>query len=67
MPRQYSLVVYESADRLWRWRLESPHGDVLAESGKGYAHDTNLYRALGKVVRALVGKSYRKRRIDYVP
>lgn len=67
MAKKYLLVVYEGPDRLWRWRLESPQGDLMALSGKGYAHETNMYRALRKTWRVLLGKSYRTHRTTFIP
>lgn len=49
MPEEYAEV-YRDSEGASRWRIKAAeNGDVLADSGQGYAHESDLFRALGRV------------------
>ncbi len=46
---QAGFEVYEDSAGEWRWRLVHDNGNVLADSGEGYASKSNARRAMGRV------------------
>ncbi len=44
-----AFEVYEDAAEEWRWRLRHRNGNVLADSGEGYASRSNAVEAVTKV------------------
>ena len=49
---------YEDAGGEWRWRLRHDNGNVLADSGEGYASKSNLTRAVKAVREHVVSANY---------
>ncbi len=39
------FVVFRDAGLLWRWRLVSRNGKIIADSGEGYESKANARRA----------------------
>ncbi len=37
MPSKATFEVYEDSAGQWRWRLEHDNGNIIADSGEGYA------------------------------
>ena len=46
-----AFEVYEAADGEWRWRLRHRNGNVLADSGEGYADRSGCWDAIESVKR----------------
>ncbi|ELZ44207.1 hypothetical protein C464_15280 [Halorubrum coriense DSM 10284] len=44
-----AFEIYEDAAEEWRWRLRHRNGNVLADSGEGYASRSNAVEAVTKV------------------
>jgi len=44
-----TFELFEDAGAEWRWRLRHDNGNVLSDSGEGYASKSNAKRALGRV------------------
>lgn len=36
----------------WRWRLKSPNGKILADSGEGYSTKAGCRRAISRIATA---------------
>ncbi len=36
-PENYYFEFYEDKSEQWRWRLKSKNGNIIADSGQGYA------------------------------
>lgn len=34
--RSFTMTFYRDSRKEWRWRLKSPNGRIVAESGEGY-------------------------------
>ena len=45
MPTSYALTVYQDASREWRWRIVHKNGNIIADSGEGYATHSSAVRA----------------------
>ena len=50
-----AFEIYEDAAEEWRWRLRHRNGNVLADSGEGYASRSNAVEAVTKVKRNAPG------------
>jgi len=44
-----TFELFEDAAEEWRWRLRHENGNVIGDSGEGYASKSNAKRALGRV------------------
>ncbi|OYR82774.1 hypothetical protein DJ71_11365, partial [Halorubrum sp. E3] len=44
-----AFEIYEDAAEEWRWRLRHRNGNVLADSGEGYASRSNAVEAVTRV------------------
>ncbi len=44
--KTHSIEVYKDKKGEFRWRLWSPNGRIVADSGEGYTRRDNLNRAL---------------------
>ncbi|WP_050033302.1 HVO_2922 family protein [Halorubrum halophilum] len=44
-----TFELFEDAGAEWRWRLRHDNGNVISDSGEGYASKSNAKRALGRV------------------
>ena len=45
----WRFQIYQDARREYRWRLVAPNGNVIADSGEGYASRSNAHRAAENV------------------
>lgn len=45
------IEVYQDAAREWRWRKVAGNGEIVAESGEGYASQSNAQRAVDSVFK----------------
>ena len=55
MSRDLDLEFYKDRRGLWRWRLVSANGRIMADSGEGYASKGNARRGWERLV-ALIGR-----------
>ncbi|MFB6074402.1 MAG: HVO_2922 family protein [Haloarculaceae archaeon] len=53
-----AFEVYQDADEEWRWRLLHRNGQILADSGEGYASRRNARRAVETVQDAAADGDY---------
>ena len=44
-----TFEVYEDAESKWRWRLVHDNGNILADSGEGYATRQKCHQGLESV------------------
>ncbi|MES3160681.1 MAG: DUF1508 domain-containing protein [Halorubrum sp.] len=44
-----TFELFEDAGGEWRWRLRHRNGNIIADSGEGYASKSNAKRALGRI------------------
>lgn len=58
MKRHCKVETYADAAGEWRWRLVAGNGEVLADSGEGYASRGNLRRALRRMTSLDVAGSF---------
>lgn len=49
MPRGSRFEVYEDRAGEWRWRLVAANGNVIADSGEGYASKQGVERGIESV------------------
>lgn len=47
---QATFELYEDADDEWRWRLVHDNGNIIADSGEGYASRQKCLQGLRSVV-----------------
>lgn len=47
-----TATVYKDDSGEWRWRIVHDNGNVLADSGEGYARKEDALHGLGLVTRA---------------
>lgn len=52
---QASFEIYEDDEGTWRWRLRHRNGNVLADSGRGYARRTGAQNSMQSVRRDAFG------------
>ena len=49
MPRRARFELYEDNAGEWRWRLVAPNGNIIADSGEGYASKQGAKRGIESV------------------
>ena len=49
MPRRPTFEIYEDSAGEWRWRLVAPNGNIIADSGEGYASKQGVRRGIESV------------------
>ena len=54
-PAQASFEVYRDGDEKWRWRLVHDNGNVIADSGQGYASKRGAKNGVRSVKRNALG------------
>lgn len=47
------VVVYQSKNGEWRWRLVSRNHKIVADSAEGYESKANVQRALVQIIKGL--------------
>lgn len=47
------VVIFEDRAGEWRWRLVADNGRIIADSAEGYAKESNVTRAIRKVLAGL--------------
>lgn len=45
MAKRLPIFEYYQASDGWRWRLTSPNGKIIADSGEAYSSEKNVRRA----------------------
>ncbi|EMA60193.1 HVO_2922 family protein [Halorubrum lipolyticum] len=53
-----TFELFEDAGGDWRWRLRHDNGNVIGDSGEGYASKSNAKRALGRVREHVAAADY---------
>ncbi|WP_123619987.1 HVO_2922 family protein [Halorubrum sp. CSM-61] len=53
-----TFELFEDAGGEWRWRLRHDNGNVIGDSGEGYASKSNAKRALGRVREHVAAADY---------
>ena len=53
-----TFELFEDAGAEWRWRLRHDNGNVISDSGEGYASKSNAKRALGRVREHVAAADY---------
>ncbi|WP_128903965.1 HVO_2922 family protein [Halorubrum amylolyticum] len=53
-----TFELFEDAGGEWRWRLRHDNGNVISDSGEGYASKSNAKRALGRVREHVAAADY---------
>jgi len=53
-----TFELFEDASAEWRWRLRHDNGNVIGDSGEGYASKSNAKRALGRVREHVAAADY---------
>jgi uncharacterized protein YegP (UPF0339 family) len=43
---------YKDARGEWRWRLKAPNGRIIADSGEGYANESECLADIDRVKRS---------------
>lgn len=56
MPAKPAFELYQDRADEWRWRLVAENGNVIADSGEGYASKQGAERGIESVKRT-VGKA----------
>jgi len=51
MPSKATFEVYEDSAGQWRWRLEHDNGNIIADSGEGYASRQKAEEGIESVKR----------------
>lgn len=54
-PAKATFEVYEGRDERWRWRLVHDNGNVIADSGQGYASRRGAEKGIRSVKRNALG------------
>jgi len=49
MTRDQTFELFEDAAGEWRWRLVAPNGNIVADSGEGYASKQGAKRGIRSV------------------
>jgi uncharacterized protein YegP (UPF0339 family) len=49
MGRDQTFELFEDAAGEWRWRLVAPNGNIVADSGEGYASKQGAKRGIRSV------------------
>ena len=55
---QATFELFEDAEGGWRWRLVHENGNVIGDSGEGYASKSNAKRAMNRVREHVAGADY---------
>lgn len=45
-----TFVKYKDVRGGWRWKLASPNGQIMGDSGEGYLDETNVGDAIDTIV-----------------
>ena len=53
-----TFELFEDAAGEWRWRLRHDNGNIVSDSGEGYASKSNATRALGRVREHVAAADY---------
>ena len=53
-----TFELFEDAGGEWRWRLRHDNGNIISDSGEGYASKSNAKRALGRVREHVAAADY---------
>ncbi|WP_449271527.1 HVO_2922 family protein [Haloparvum sedimenti] len=53
-----TFELFEDAEGDWRWRLRHENGNVIGDSGEGYASKSNAKRATARVREHVAGADY---------
>ncbi|PHQ39485.1 hypothetical protein DJ69_05965 [Halorubrum persicum] len=53
-----TFELFEDAGGEWRWRLRHDNGNIVADSGEGYASKSNGKRALGRIREHVAAADY---------
>ncbi|GAB3412439.1 hypothetical protein GCM10027435_05140 [Haloparvum alkalitolerans] len=53
-----TFELFEDAEGGWRWRLRHENGNVIGDSGEGYASKSNAKRATARVREHVAGADY---------
>jgi uncharacterized protein YegP (UPF0339 family) len=53
-----TFELFEDAGGEWRWRLRHDNGNVVSDSGEGYASKSNAKRAIGRVREHVAAADY---------
>lgn len=51
MPNEPVFELYEDNASEWRWRLVAPNGNIIGDSGEGYASKQGAKRGIESVKR----------------
>jgi len=51
MPSEPTFELYEDSAGEWRWRLVAVNGNIIADSGEGYASKQGARRGIDSVRR----------------
>ena len=52
---KHQFTIYRDTTSGWRWRLKSPNGKIVADSGESYARVPNVRAAIAAMCRAIKG------------
>ena len=55
---QATFELFEDAAEEWRWRLRHRNGNIVADSGEGYASRSNAKRALSRIREHVAAADY---------
>lgn len=50
---KYPARAFRAGSRLWRWRIVSSNGNILADGAEGYATAGNAKRAVSALISAI--------------
>ncbi|WP_280586486.1 HVO_2922 family protein [Halorubrum sp. Boch-26] len=53
-----TFELFEDAGGEWRWRLRHDNGNIISDSGEGYASKSNAERALGRIREHVAAADY---------
>jgi uncharacterized protein YegP (UPF0339 family) len=60
MPSEPTFELYEDSAGEWRWRLVAVNGNIIADSGEGYAAKQGARRGIDSVRRTAPGAVVRE-------
>ena len=52
------FMMYQDAEKLWRWRLVAANGKIMADSGEGYASKGNCKKAIIRIKDIIYDAKY---------
>jgi len=58
------FIIYQDRSGKWRWRLRARNGNIVADSGQGYATKHNAKRAAEATVLGIAQLLFGKNVID---